>query len=139
MRLSEIMSKPVHTIGAAEPASAAWESMRLYGTHHLVVSGNEGDVIGVITEGDLGGKNGEIVRARRRVSDLMTEKVVEAQPDTTVRQAANLMRGRAVSCLPVFDRQHHLKGIVTVVDLLELLGRGAERPVIRHHVKHHAR
>jgi CBS domain-containing protein len=112
--------------------------MRLHGTHHLVVSGNEGHIIGVITEGDLGGKNGEIVRARRRVSDLMTEKVVEAQPDTTVRQAANLMRGRAVSCLPVFDRRHHLKGIVTVVDLLELLGRGAERPVIRHHVKRNA-
>jgi CBS domain-containing protein len=138
MRLSEIMTKPVHTIGAAEPATAAWESMRLHGTHHLVVSGNEGHIIGVITEGDLGGKNGEIVRARRRVSDLMTERVVEAQPDTTVRQAANLMRGHAISCLPVFDQRHHLKGIVTVVDLLELLGRGAERPVIRHHVKRNA-
>ena len=138
MRLSEIMSKPVHTIGAAEPAIAAWESMRLHGTHHLVVAGSEGHVIGVITAGDLGGKNGDVVRARRRVSDLMTEKVVVARPDMTVRQAANLMRGHAVGCLPVFDERDHLKGIVTVVDLLELLGRGAERPVIRHRVKHSA-
>ena len=138
MRLSEIMSKPVHTIGAAEPATAAWESMRLHGTHHLVVAGSEGHVIGVITSGDLGGKNGEVVRARRRVSDLMTEKVVVARPDMTVRQAANLMRGHAVGCLPVFDERHHLKGIVTVIDLLELLGRGAERPLFRQRGKHSA-
>jgi len=45
-----------------------------------------------------------------------------------VREAANLMRGHGVSCLPVFNGRR-LKGIVTVVDLLELIGRGTERPV----------
>ncbi len=58
----------------------------------------------------------------------VTDKMVVAQPEMTVRAAANLMRGHAVHCLPVFDRHHHLKGIVTVVDVLELIGRGAERP-----------
>ena len=85
----------------------------------------------MISASDLGGKSGEPVRARRRVIDLMTEKLVVAQPETTVREAANLMRGHAVNCLPVFDRRDHLKGIVTVVDLLELIGRGTERPVTR--------
>jgi CBS domain-containing protein len=39
MRVSEIMSAPVHTIAADEPATAAWEAMRLHRTRHLIVSG----------------------------------------------------------------------------------------------------
>jgi CBS domain-containing protein len=128
MRVSDIMSAPVHTIGADEPATAAWEAMRLHRTRHLVVSGEEGRVIGVISASDLGGKHGELIRARRRISDLMTEKLVVAQVETTVREAANLMRGHGVNCLPVCDGRGRLKGIVTIVDLLELIGRGTERP-----------
>ena len=129
MRVSEIMNAPVRTIGAEESATAAWEQMRLYRMRHLVVQGGEGRIIGVISASDLGGSHGELLRARRRVSDLMTEKLVVARPETTVREAANLMRGHGVNCLPVFDSRNHLKGIVTVIDLLELLGRGAERPM----------
>lgn len=129
MRVSEIMSAPVHTIGAEESATAAWEKMRFHRTHHLVVTGGEGHVVGVISASDLGGRNGELIRVRRRVRDLMTEKLIAVEPDTTIRAAANLMRGHSVNCLPVLNGRSRLKGIVTVVDLLELIGRGAERPV----------
>ena len=44
----------------------------------------------------------------------------------TIRQAASLMRGRAVKALPVFEQQR-LVGIVTVSDLLDLLGNGVVR------------
>jgi len=130
MRVSDIMSTPVHTIGASEPATAAWEAMRLHRIRHLVVADQDGRVAGVISASDLGGRQGEQLRARKRVGDLMVEKVVAAQPETTVREAANLMRGHGVNCLPVFDARDHLKGIVTVIDLLELLGRGVERPTL---------
>ena len=52
------------------------------------------------------------------------------QPEAfaTVREAANLLRGRSIGCLPVFDGDQ-LAGIVTTSDLLELIGRGVERPV----------
>ena len=128
MRVVDIMSAPVHTIRAEESATAAWEAMRRHRTHHLVVTGEEGRVTGVVSASDLGGRNGEVLRAQRRVSDLMTEKLVVAHPETTVREAANLMRGHVVTSLPVFDDRDRLKGIVTVVDLLELIGRGNERP-----------
>jgi CBS domain-containing protein len=49
-------------------------------------------------------------------------------PTTTVRKAANLMRGRSIGCLVVTKRDR-IVGIVTVADLLELVGRGADRPV----------
>jgi CBS domain-containing protein len=128
MRVNDIMTAPVYTIGAEETATAAWEKMRFRRTHHLVVKDVDGHVVGVISASDLGGKNGEPLRAQRRVRELMTEKLVTATLETTVREAANLMRGHSVNCLPVFNGRR-LKGIVTVVDLLELLGRGSERPV----------
>ena len=128
MRVSEVMSTPVRTIAPGETAGAAWEKMRLHRTRHLVVTGDDGQVMGVISAGDLGGKHGERLRDGRLVADLMTEKFVAAQPDTTVREAANLMRGHVINCLPVLDG-HKLKGIVTALDLLELIGRGAERPM----------
>lgn len=128
MRVNEIMSTPVYRIGVDDTATTAWETMRFRRTRHLVVHDAEGHVVGVISASDLGGKNGELVRADRRVRDLMTEKLVTAHPDTTVREAANLMRGHSVNCLPVFKGHDHLTGIVTVVDLLELIGRGTERP-----------
>jgi CBS domain-containing protein len=130
MRVSDIMSTPVHTIGANEPATAAWKAMRLHRIRHLVVADKDGRVAGVISTSDLGGRQGELLRSGKRVGDLMIEKVVVARLETTVREAANLMRGHGVNCLPVFDARDYVKGIVTVVDLLELLGRGTERPAI---------
>jgi CBS domain-containing protein len=57
----------------------------------------------------------------------MSSPVVTVAPRDTVRRVANLMRGRTIGCVPVLDGPH-LVGIVTVSDLLELLGRGIERP-----------
>src|SRR5947207_4338551 len=129
MRVHDIMNTPVYTIGSDETASAAWGTMRFRRTRHLVVTDEEKRVVGVISASDLGGIYGEAVRAGRSVRDLMTEKLVVAHPETTIREAANLMRGHSVNCLPVFNGKDRLKGIVTVVDLLELIGRGNERPM----------
>ena len=99
MRVNDIMSTPVYTIGEDDTAMAAWETMRFRRTRHLVVNDADRHVVGVISASDLGGKNGEALRARRRVRDLMTAKLVTVNTETTVREAANLMRGHAVNCL----------------------------------------
>jgi CBS domain-containing protein len=72
----------------------------------------------------------------------MTAPAVTADPTTTVRQAANIMRGRSIGCLVVVKAGRAV-GIVTVSDLLELMGRGVDRPVaetkrwtLRHRVPH---
>jgi len=130
MRLAEVMSTPVWTIGMKEAAVSAWELMRLYGTHHLVVVAPEGQILGVVSASDLGGDRGALLRSGHRVADLMTEGVVTAAPATTVRQAANLMQRHQVDCLPVLE-DGKLRGIVTARDLVELIRRGIERPVAR--------
>jgi CBS domain-containing protein len=129
MRVAEIMSTHVRTVGPADSAVVAWDRMRLHRIHHLVVV-RDTEILGVITDRDLGGRRGREVREGRSVRDLMTPAVTTASPDTTIRDAANVMRGHGAGCLPVVDRGR-LVGILTVWDLLELIGRGATRPTAK--------
>ena len=129
MRVQDVMTRHVETIDRQENAQVAFDSMKLKGIRHLVVK-SDSELVGVLSQRDLGVPDQYDFREKHRVAELMTTQVVTASPDMSVRQAANLMRGRAIGCLPVVQEGHRsrLVGIVTVSDLLELLGRGVDRP-----------
>ena len=136
MRVAEVMTEGAETVPPTMPAADAWELMRRKRIHHLVVTAGSA-VLGVLSDRDAGGRNGASLRARSTVSDLMTAHVVTLEPKALVRKAANLMRGRTIGCIPVTDGKR-LVGIVTVSDLLDLLGRGVERPAKGgHRASHH--
>ena len=126
MRVQDVMSTTVHTVTPTTTADVAWNTMRLNGIRHLVVTDSTG-AIGLVSEGDLGGRRGAKARAGHSSGDLMTSPVVVVPPDTTVRRAANLMRGHSIGSL-VVAKGKRVVGIITVSDLLELLGRGTEQP-----------
>jgi CBS domain-containing protein len=126
MRVSDVMSTNVKSVGAGLPAEEAWRWMRAERIHHLIVLDGK-SIAGVISDRDTGGANGAAVRAGREVGELMTKNVVTVNPDTTVKKVANLLRGRTIGCVVVTDKAG-VAGIVTTSDLLELLGRGAIRP-----------
>lgn len=121
MRLKEFMKSRVVTIGAEEAASAAWSRMRNRRIRHLVVT-DDGSVVGVISERDLGGTGGADLRKGRQVRDLMTPAPVTATPKTSLREAAALMREGPIGSLPVMAGDR-LAGIVTATDVLDELGR----------------
>ncbi len=129
MRLRDVMSVEVITVGADDPASVARATMRQHRIRHLVVV-EDGRLVGIVSERDLGGTRGAASRHERFVRDLMAADPVSASPATTLRQAANLMRGRTVGCLLVVE-DGRVVGIVTTTDLLDQLGRGATRPTVR--------
>lgn len=129
MRVQEIMNTNVRTIGPGASADEAWEIMQQHDIHHLAVM-EKGRLIGVISERDLGGRRGPAIRRNQTVLDLMTPHTITAKPTASIKQAANLLRGYVIGCLPVID-DGKLVGIVTTSDLLELLGRGLNKPVPR--------
>lgn len=129
MRLRDVMSGEVITIGADDPAGVARTTMRQQRIRHLVVL--EGTrLVGVVSERDLGGTKRAASGRVLSVRDVMTADPVSASPATTLRQAANLMRGRSIGSLVVVDNGR-VAGIVTTTDLLDQLGRGATRPTVR--------
>lgn len=138
MRLEDIMSREVETISPSETAEKAWARMRQSRVHHLVVTGPKAAVVGILTDRDLGGANARKFREGKTVEDLMTPRPLTVAPNTTVRQAANKMRNRSIGSLVVAE-DGKLAGIVTISDLLDLLGRGLETPHPRRADKSRAR
>lgn len=141
MRARDIMTQGVLTVSSGTPADQAWQLMRTHRIHHLLV-GSTGKPTGVLSERDLGGRSGPSVRRASTVDDLMTRDVVSVPEGETVRKVANVMRGRSIGCVLVTQRRK-IVGIITVSDLLELLGRGGEhlsrtisRPPLHHRVPH---
>jgi CBS domain-containing protein len=127
MRVQDVMTEGVQTVSPGTAAEDAWALMRQKGIHHLIVTRGARPV-GVLSDRDAGGLRGRPLRAGRTVSELMTEPVITVPRTTPVKRAANLMRGHSIGCLVVTDAGK-VVGIATVSDLLELIGRGLERPV----------
>ncbi len=125
MRLQDIMTREIQTISPAATIEDARAAMKLNGVRHLLVQDGD-EIVGLVSERDFGIRPG--TAERQRVADVMSADLVTGTPEMTVRQAANLFRGHSLGCLPVLAGDKPV-GIVTTTDLLELLGREAERPV----------
>ena len=124
MKVRDIMHAIVETVDQEERAEAAYNVMRVKRIHHLIVTAGP-EIVGVLSERDLGGKDREAMRQTHKVLNFMTPYAVKAKPEMTVRQAANLMRGWSIGCLPVVDRGR-LVGILTVSDLLDIVAKGGD-------------
>jgi CBS domain-containing protein len=126
MKVRDIMSTKVQTIDMNEKAESAWNLMKWKRIHHVVVMDGPGQVVGVVSARDLGGQDREEARKVRPVAAMMTAYAVKAIPGMPVRQAANVMRGWNIGCLPVVD-EGKLVGIVTVSDLLRIVAESVDK------------
>src|SRR5690606_40100655 len=105
--------------GATWPARWGGTRRRRRDIRHLVVQDGD-EIVGVITERDLGGRTGRDLRRGRTVKDLMTPGAITAGPDMSLKDAADLMRSRLIGSLPVVD-DGELVGIVTATDVFDAL------------------
>lgn len=121
LRIQDFMSTNVRTIDSSASANDALEVMKQYRIHHLVVTSAKAPV-GVVSKHDLNGNEDNTV------SELMAPQIVTLGPKATLREAANMMRGHTIGCIPIVSDKR-LVGIVTVSDLLELVGRGVHHVV----------
>lgn len=126
MRVFEVMSEGVETVKPNLLASQARELMRQKQIHHMVVMSGA-QVLGVLSDRDLGGPRLTQAAAGRAVSELMSSPAVTVDDKALVKKAANVMRGRSIGSLVVTSAKGRVVGIVTVSDLLDLVGRGAGR------------
>jgi acetoin utilization protein AcuB len=119
MRLTSIMNTSVEVIGPRASVTTAARRVRHKNIHHLVVV-DHGMIVGLLTHESLRDRTAE---GATRVEDAMVRNVRLATPETTVREAAELMSpGHAQTALPIV-RNGRLVGIVTVSDLLELAAK----------------
>ncbi|HET9110385.1 MAG TPA: CBS domain-containing protein [Ktedonobacterales bacterium] len=114
MRARDIMTHEVITIG---PEATLHDAARLLSEYNIsgapVVDGS-GQMIGIITEADLLGKEG------KTVADIMTARVTTAQEDTPVEMIAQILTSNRFKRLPVV-RSERVVGIVSRADIVRMM------------------
>jgi acetoin utilization protein AcuB len=121
MKIADLMSRRVHVAGPELDAETAWRCMQQLHVRHLVIVDERERVVGLLSERDLGGRHGAVLRHSKTVRDLMTPEPIVLDPEISVRKAAELLRGLSIGSFPVVAGGA-LVGIVTTSDLLDLLG-----------------
>ena len=139
MRVSDVMSRGVISVGADTPLRKAAIMMLQYGLTGLPVL-ERGKLVGMITEGDLlrrvetnterertrwsqssancGQLAGEYTREHgRSVGEVMTRQVATVDENAPLAEAASLMQTHRVKRLPVVNCAG-LVGIISRMDLL---------------------
>lgn len=135
MRISELMTTDVITVGPETPLKEAARRMLQAGISGLPVTSDEGELLGIITEADfVKTEANRGVRKRagllrwfvneggmpshsRVVGDVMSRPVLTVGPDDKHPEAARLLTRNNIKRLPVVD-DGRLVGLVSRTDLL---------------------
>lgn len=110
----QIMTAPVTTVRAEDPYQEVSRLMHEHGYHHLPVLSAAGTLVGMVSDRDL---------LRRGAADgparmLMSERVLSASPDTSIREIARVMVTERIGAVPLLGANGALEGIVTRSDVL---------------------
>jgi acetoin utilization protein AcuB len=147
MRIVDVMSPNVVTIGLDETCARALARMTRWKVRHLPVLDADGTLRGVVTDRDLrhhllalgvlervGGTPAMRLLEQQPVHAVMSTPAVWLQVSADLQEAVGLMRRHRVGSLPVLDGGK-IVGILTETDLLRHLvsaeaPRGPELDVI---------
>jgi CBS domain-containing protein len=131
MPVARWMRQPVVTIRMDVGAREAAELMRARQVRHLPVTGERGQLLGIVTDRDLRQvifdraiqeRLGELsaVLEALPVREIMTWGVVTVTPETDLRAAARVMHEQKLGALPVVD-DGRVVGILTEHDVFRVL------------------
>ena len=142
MKISQLMTPQVITVGRDAPLKEAARRMIEAGVSGLVVTDDHGALQGVITEADFvktesqrrAGKRARLLRwfgreehavpdTERLVSDAMTSDVITLGSEADHAEAARLMRKAGVKRIPIIDGAGHLIGILSRSDIMRAFAR----------------
>jgi CBS domain-containing protein len=124
-RVDLLMTTDVITLDEEDLLELVARIMRWRSIRHVPVENRSGELVGIITWGDLQNYLGPMVRSPQmaapinhelRVCDAMVRDPICISPEDSLGVARDLMRARDVSCLPVV-RGQKLLGLITREDL----------------------
>lgn len=126
--VSEIMQRDVATLSSGDRLDLADDIMNLGRVRHMPVLDDD-CLVGIVSSRDLLAASLSLAldfdAQRRRtfmhsvdVGEVMSRDVVTIGPETTLREAAGLLIGNRIGCLPVVKGGDTLVGLVTETDLL---------------------
>ena len=111
VKVKDVMTTRVITTTQEQSKQQAARLLSQHRISGLPVVNDDNVVVGVVTEHDIIGKEGQTVR------DIMTRGVISVTPDTDLEEASRILVHERIKRLLVLD-QGRLVGIVSRADLV---------------------
>ena len=127
MKAREVMTGTVHAFAPDTPAGIAAEYLYSHGYTAAPVTGDNGNLIGIVTATDLSTAGSTATRRTRhrrpdrnpahaRVRDLMITPVESMTPGADITHIVAMMLDKNIDWLPIVDG-HTIVGVITPADL----------------------
>ncbi len=94
--------------------------------HSIYVTSEKGVLVGVVQLEEL-----VLSDPRRRISDIMDEKVISVDVDTDQEEVANIMKKYNLTVIPVVDKYRKLLGIITIDDIIDVIHEEASEDIAK--------
>ena len=111
MKVKEVMTSDVVTVNERQTVKQAASLMARHRISGLPVVNDDGMVVGIVSEFDVIGKQGQ------QVKDIMTGGLISVTADTDLEDVAHILIHQHIKRLPVLE-QGKLIGIVSRGDLV---------------------
>ncbi|WP_350215452.1 isocitrate dehydrogenase (NADP(+)) [Algiphilus sp.] len=118
--VSDLMTRSLITVRDEETVEVAMHAMADNDVNAVVVEPDEGGQWGILTKRDIVTKivNGGRNPSTTRVADIATRPVLSVPPETTIREAANILSGNQFSRLTI-EQGGRVIGMVTEDDIFQ--------------------
>lgn len=141
--IQEIMNEPVICLSPQDNLSKAMEVLQSKVIRHIVITGAHGEFLGLVSDRDIlrnlpyAGRRPPSPQKKFReylfaadswstnllipLKDIMVRKAIHVSPSHNICETADILYQKNISCLPIIDEQQQLRGIVTVIDMMQAL------------------
>lgn len=123
----DLMHAPVISVPATARCLEAYHLMTARGIRHLAVTDENGQLVGVASEGDVMRNFGhEYYMTFKEVGDVMSREFCRLPPTATLADALSDMVEKHQSCVVVVDAEHRAAGVLTERDIVALSSARAD-------------
>ena len=141
--IQDIMNEPVICLGPQDNLAKAIEVLQAKEIRHIIITDEQGEFLGLVSDRDIlrnlpyAGRRPPSPPKKFRehllaadswttnflmpIEDVMVRDVVHILPKCSVCEAAEILYKKNISCLPIIDQQKKLRGIITVIDMMQAL------------------
>lgn len=120
--VKDLKSKPLIVAHSTDDIRDVARRLVENNINHLPVVDNRSRLLGIVTSWDIAHA---VARDKRRLTDVMTKKVITAGEDEPVDVIARRIDKHEISGLPVVDQENRVKGMITAEDISRLIGDGS--------------
>jgi len=126
LKVRDLMSRVVFTVAADDSAESAAEILARAGISGAPVRDEVGALVGIVSQADF--TNTRLAGKRRhpKVSDVMTPDLLGVYEEDPALAAALEMANHDIHRVLVWNADGEVAGIVTSLDLVKAIARGAD-------------